>query len=165
MKQRLRIWVKSTASTKHNHDNSVNRVWNSCSVISLVFSKLSNNWLPIEYHIHHYDDLIMGAMGSQITGLTIVYSTVYSGADQRKHQCSASLAFVRGIHREAVNSPHKWPVTRKCLHLMNRYPFPFLHIYQRFKYPLTYYILYLLVAQWRSENMWLFPVALMVAAL
>ena len=38
---------------------------------------------------------------------------VYSDADQRKHQSSASLAFVRGIHRGAVNSPHKWPVTRK----------------------------------------------------
>ena len=49
----------------------------------------------------------------QITCLTIVYSTVYSGADQRKHQSSASLAFVRGINRRAVNSPHKWPVTRK----------------------------------------------------
>ena len=42
----------------------------------------------------HYDDIIMGAMASQITSLTIVYSTVYSGADQRKHQSSASLAFV-----------------------------------------------------------------------
>ena len=48
-----------------------------------------------------------------ITSLTIVYSTVYSGADQRKHQSSASLAFVWGIHRGPVNSPHKWPVTRK----------------------------------------------------
>ena len=37
----------------------------------------------------------------------------YSGADQRKHQSSASLAFVLGIHRGPVNSPHKWPVTRK----------------------------------------------------
>ena len=55
----------------------------------------------------------MGSMASQITSLTIVYSAVYSGADQRKHQCSASLAFVRGIHRGPVNSPHKWPVTRK----------------------------------------------------
>ena len=55
----------------------------------------------------------MGSMASQITSLTIVYSTVYSGADQREHQCSASLAFVRGIHRWPVNSPHKWPVTRK----------------------------------------------------
>ena len=55
----------------------------------------------------------MGAMASQITSLTIVYSTVYSDADQRKHQSSASLAFVWGIHRGPVNSPHKWPVTRK----------------------------------------------------
>ena len=55
----------------------------------------------------------MGTMASQITSLTIVYSTVYSGADQRKHQTSASLAFVWGIHRRPVNSPHKWPVTRK----------------------------------------------------
>ena len=55
----------------------------------------------------------MGAMASQITSLTIVYLTVYSGADQRKLQSSASLAFVRGIHRRPVNSPHKWPVMRK----------------------------------------------------
>ena len=55
----------------------------------------------------------MGTMVSQITRLTIVYSTVYSGADQRKHQSSASLAFVWGIHRGPVNSPHKGPVTRK----------------------------------------------------
>ena len=63
----------------------------------------------------HYGDLIMGAIASQITSLTIVYSTVYSDADQRKHQSSASLAFVWGIHRGPVNSPHKWPVTRKML--------------------------------------------------
>ena len=61
----------------------------------------------------HYSDVIMSAMASQITSLTIVYSTVYSGADQRKHQSSASLAFVRGIHRWPVNSPHKGPVTWK----------------------------------------------------
>ena len=50
---------------------------------------------------------IMGAMASLITSLPIVYSTVYSSADQRKHQSSASLAFVWGIHRWRVNSPHK----------------------------------------------------------
>ena len=61
----------------------------------------------------HYSDNIMGAMASQITRLTIVYSTVYWGWDQRKHQSSASLAFVWGIHRRVVNSPHKWPITRK----------------------------------------------------
>ena len=55
----------------------------------------------------------MGAMASQITSLTIVYSTVYSGTDQSEHQSSASLAFVRGIHRWPMNSPHKWPARRK----------------------------------------------------
>ena len=59
----------------------------------------------------------MDTIASQITSLTIVYSTVYSDADQRKHQSSASLAFVRGILRGSVNSPHKWPVTR------NMFPF------------------------------------------
>ena len=55
----------------------------------------------------------MGTIASQITSLTIVYSTVYSDADERKHQSSGSLAFLRGIHRGPVNSPHKWPGTRK----------------------------------------------------
>ena len=55
----------------------------------------------------------MGAMVSQITSFIIAYSTVYSGTNQRKHQSSASLALVRGIHRWPVNSPHKGPVTRK----------------------------------------------------
>ena len=50
--------------------------------------------------IDYYDDVRMGAMASQITSLTIVYSTVYSGANQSKHQSSASLAFVWGIHRD-----------------------------------------------------------------
>ena len=61
----------------------------------------------------HYNDVIMSTIASQTTSLTIVYSTVYSGADQRKHQGSASLAFVRGIHRWPGNSPHKGLVTRK----------------------------------------------------
>ena len=61
----------------------------------------------------HYSDVIMDTIASQITSLTIVYSTVYSDADERKHQSSASQAFVRGIQRGPVNSPHKWPVTRK----------------------------------------------------
>ena len=55
----------------------------------------------------------MGAMASQITSITIAYSTVYSCDDQRKHQSHASLAFVPGIPRRPANSPHKWPVTRK----------------------------------------------------
>ena len=83
-------WIKSSTTNS--------------SPSSLVCRRLST-LLPCK----HYNDVIMGAMMSQITSLTIVYSTVYSGANQRKHQSSASLAFLRGIHR----SPHKWPVTRK----------------------------------------------------
>ena len=60
---------------------------------------------------HQFSDVIMSAMASQITNLTIVYLTIYSCADQMKHQSSASLAFVRGIHQWPVNSPHKGPVT------------------------------------------------------
>ena len=61
----------------------------------------------------HYDDVVMTILASQITRLTVVCSIVYSGVNQRKHQSSASLAFVREIHRGPVNFPHKWPVTRK----------------------------------------------------
>ena len=61
----------------------------------------------------HYGDVIMGTIASQITSLVIVFSTVYLDTVQRKHQSSASLAFVWGIHRWPVNSPQKWPVTRK----------------------------------------------------
>ena len=67
---------------------------------------------------HNYSGVIMGAMASQITSLKIVYSTVYSGADQRKHQSSESLAFVRGIHRWPVKSPHKGQWHGKCCHLV-----------------------------------------------
>ena len=61
----------------------------------------------------HYNDVIMGAIESQITSITIVYSFVYSDAYQRKHQSPASLAFVWGNHRGLLNSQHKWSVTRK----------------------------------------------------
>ena len=66
----------------------------------------------------------MGTTTSQITSLTIVYSTVYSGSDQRKHQSSTSQAFVRGIHQWPVNSPHKGPVTRTM------FPFDDIIIYE-----------------------------------
>ena len=68
----------------------------------------------------------MGMMASQITSLTIVYSTVYSGTDQRKHRRSASLAFARGIHRWPVNSLHKGPVMRK------KFPFDDVIMYTNF---------------------------------
>ena len=61
----------------------------------------------------HYNGVIMSVMAFQIVGVSIVYSIIYSGADQRKHQSSTSLAFVQGIHWWPLNSPHKWPVTWK----------------------------------------------------
>ena len=74
----------------------------TCTVLHLPFLS-----------VNHYNDVMMGVMASQITSLTIVYSTVYSGTDQRKHQSSASLAFLWGIHRWPVNYLHKCPTTRK----------------------------------------------------
>ena len=101
------------------------RTQSSCTIISIFcfcyvfyFGKVHVN-SSILFGIislimgNHYYDVIMRAMASQITSLTIVYSAVYPDPDQRKHESSASLAFVRGIHRGPVNSPHKWPVTRK----------------------------------------------------
>ena len=61
----------------------------------------------------HYSDVIMSAMASQITGVWTVSPAVCSGADQRKHQSSTSLAFARGVHRWPVDSPHKGSATRK----------------------------------------------------
>ena len=73
----------------------------------------------------HYIDVIMTMMASQITSLTVVYSIVYSGADQRKHQSSASLAFVWGIHRDRWIPRTKRPVTRKM------FPFDDVIIYKK----------------------------------
>ena len=75
--------------------------------------RMSCYFLIKAYDKKHYSDVIMRAMASQITSLTIVYSNIYSDADQRKHQNYASLTFVMGIHRWPVNSPHKGPVTWK----------------------------------------------------
>ena len=66
----------------------------------------------------HYDDFIMTTMAAQITSLTVVYSTVYSDANQRKHQSSASLAFVWGIHRDRWIPRTKGQLRGQCFHLM-----------------------------------------------
>ena len=76
--------------------------------MSLISSKRCGNRICIIVLL-----IIMSEMASQITDVSVVYSTVCWGADQRNHQSSASLAFVRGIHRSPVNSPHKRPVPRK----------------------------------------------------
>ena len=99
---------------KRNHPED----WSFQNTSSCVIFK-EDHWKLLQIHISclaysiHYNDVIIGVLASQITSLTIVYLNVYSGGDQRKHQSSASLAFVRGFHRSPVNSPHKWPVTRK----------------------------------------------------
>ena len=73
------------------------------------FMAMHNKYLfaaaELKILFEHYNDVTMSLLASQITCLTIVYSTVYLRADQRKHQNSASLVVVWGIHR--------WPVTRK----------------------------------------------------
>ena len=70
----------------------------------------------------HYSDVIMSSMASQMASLMIVYFTFYAGADQRRHQSPASLAFVRGIQQWHVDSPHKGPVTRFALRFVGGRP-------------------------------------------
>ena len=113
------IWV--AGSTAASQPEAMFR--NTCSLTWILRSnpghwlvRRSTNKTSVPHrgiHYRHCSDVITGAIAFQITSLTHVYSTVYSDADKRKHQSSASLAFVRGIHRGPVNSPHKWPVTRK----------------------------------------------------
>ena len=90
--------------------------YSSVSYSTTVIISLFTSEYPLHYFfllIDHYNDVIISGMASQITSLLILYSSVYSGVDQRKHHSSASLAFVMGIHRWPVNSLHKGPVTRK----------------------------------------------------
>ena len=107
------------------NENLISCMWGA-DKHCIAYTKNKNEWVSNYlvlkqikqtqiFIIWHYNDVIMGAIASQITSLTIVYSTVYSGSDQRKHLSFASLPFVRGFHRRPVNSPYKWPVTRKML--------------------------------------------------
>ena len=83
--------------------------------IPIIYTQyiFSHGWYENQFRRLQYGNVKRGAMASQITGVSIVYSIACSGADQRKHQSSASMAFVKGIHWSPVNSPHKGPVTRK----------------------------------------------------
>ena len=95
-----------------------------------------------------YNDIMMGAIASQITSLTIVYSTVYSKKTSKLRV--TGMAFVRGIHRRPVNSQHKWQVTRKM--------FPFDDVIM-WRLLLWWYIIYLckaLVAIQFMDPSWLF---------
>ena len=88
------LWYGNPYSRKHGFDDNSGLRSSACMTFTLS-----------KYGRFHYNDVIMGMIESLIASLTIVYSSVYSDADQRKHQSSAS--------------PHKWPVMwKKCLHLM-----------------------------------------------
>ena len=83
-----------------------------------IYIYMHDIWHVITQYLYmhsskYHNDVIMNEMASQITSLTIVYWTVVSDADPRTYQSSALLAFMRGIHQVPLNSPHKWPVTRK----------------------------------------------------
>ena len=82
----------------------------------------------------HYHDVMMTTMASQITSLTVVYSTVYSDAYQRKHQSSASLVFVWGIHRDRWIPRTKSQLRGKCFYLMTS------SWYARLSYVIDFYV-------------------------
>ena len=98
------VWVFWNVLWKHSH---FPHYWLLCDE--------STRHRSIQSFYSHCTDVIMSAMASQFTSVSIVCSTVRSGADQRRQQSSTLLTFVRGIHRLPVNSPHKGPVTRKLL--------------------------------------------------
>ena len=95
-------------TTRHleQKSNAVKRPHNT-----IIFIRTSNTHQAL--HSLYYSDVIMSATASKFTGVSMVCSTYSSAANQRKHQSSASLAFVRGIHPWPVNSPHKGTATRK----------------------------------------------------
>ena len=121
-KQPRRIWVKVSHEC---------RTWNTVIHVVLIWHGMITyadapsvkdkshciRGCAISYCVH-YTDVIMTTMASQITSLTVVYSTVYSDADQRKHQSSASLAFVWAIHRDRWIPRTKGQLLGKCFHLM-----------------------------------------------
>ena len=89
------IWFKHqvlSIMTIRRHFNKLKSKMSHCKIEKCWSCKIDTS------DLHHYNDVIMSVMASQITSLTIVYSTAFSGPDQRKHQSSASLAFVWRIH-------------------------------------------------------------------
>ena len=112
--------ILSWANNMNRWSNTSHRIgrrqwlrWKLSGLVKILWSVFVPKKHVIYKSNQHYNDLTMSAMTSQIISLTIVYSSVYSGTDKRKHQSSASLAFVREIHRSPVNFPHKGPVKRK----------------------------------------------------
>ena len=105
------FWLRSSKYAGQQ-ESIFKNCFQSLALLTLNFANIFC-WIYFFARVSHYGDVIMSAMTSEIASLTIVYSIFYSGADQRKFQSSASLAFVWEIHRWPVNSPYKGPVTRK----------------------------------------------------
>ena len=107
--------VEGAQGNNISYELSGTMFWfNSIRPRDICVSKLGHRWGDSGL-ICALNDVIMGTIASQITSLTTVYSTVYSDEDQRKLQISAPPAFVRRLHRGAVNSTYKWPATWKIL--------------------------------------------------
>ena len=107
----------------HFHLLTAIKTWHLIRFRHYMFSKIASLSSVLSavccfYARPHYDDVIMTMLASQITSLTVVYSIVYSELNQTKHQSSASLAFVREIHRDRWISRTNGQLRGKCFHLM-----------------------------------------------
>ena len=107
--------ISSFTTGQYHKDN--HSILQEASAV-ILFDSDRNNSIVYKDISLHYSDVIMTTIASQITSLTVVYTTVYSDADQRKHQSSASLAFVWGIHRDRWIPRTKGQIRGKCFHLM-----------------------------------------------
>ena len=110
---------KNISMSKHHHvGNGWYYKWQDGTLIFLHIKEIYlclidwNMESHSKIHWNHCNNVI-SAVASKITGVSIVCKTVSTGSDERKHQSSASMAFLRGIHRWPVKSPHKKPLTRK----------------------------------------------------
>ena len=108
------IWLDWRHAGHCRHMGNSYEISRNCSYAELCHAKVPTRVMMIHYYVinvvSHCSDIIMA---SQITVVSTVCSAACSGTDQRKHQSSAWLAFLRGIHRSPMDSPHKGPVTRK----------------------------------------------------
>ena len=110
---RLRIDINVYSTYDNKNDTST-----VCPICKSGYDSLCHLLFHCSHLSTHYCDVIMTSVASQITSLAVVYSIVYSDADERKHQSSASLAFVRGIHRDRWIPRTKGQSRGKCFHLM-----------------------------------------------
>ena len=124
------------------------RILHSLSDVIFVWE----SYIQHQNQTNHYIDVIMTTMASQITSLTVVYSTVYSDADQRKHQSSASLAFVWGIHRDRWIPRTKGQLRGKCIHLMTSSWIYLYYHHSRCIFWTNVFILFFRYVSWSAAN-------------